>query len=530
MHICTVTMEFPDCRATPPTLHPDLFSPNAIVDQPSLHFHFGSLQSLDTKRQGTMEQKITNYYGPSVARSGSNGTSNKMTHGRCRGTIVKLEYGSFHHERYAFIRPIGGTSMSDDLYAPAEGWSHLAGSNELKQGATVTYNKRRVQKKGTTREYQALGIQIDSRGGRGGGNESSDVNVDSRDDSRVNQSRPLQGSMQEGGARSDGKRVDNSPTAPYKVIPCNNEHLNRELVNKVFTSSSTLPSAFARTLEGGSVQLEASGRFVVKGNVASMPRLTETLKRSDREGWYEWLKGGWGWALSPTLTTTDKKDYINYHRKLHEVYESQMTLLRKKHANGTEMSNACNALYYKFTPTETQQRQNTERLWAKALDKGNLQTAVAKVRPLLEVIKFLKRQWVNVPWLINCKENERSRRWKRVTYHAHTLLRSSDYGPDVPVHWAAHPPRNSYPRSVVTHETMSELVISLATILGNLFFDSVKPLVTLDDVDAFLSPALSKLKHKEVEEITTAMQKTTIDDDDDEVVEVDKFGRARVLG
>jgi hypothetical protein len=42
--------------------------------------------------------------------------------------------------------------------------------------------------------------------------------------------------------------------------------------------------------------------------------------------------------------------------------------------------------------------------------------------------------------------------------HARTLLRNSSKGPDSPVHWAHHHPLNRFPLTVVTQESMSELL------------------------------------------------------------------------
>lgn len=142
-------------------------------------------------------------------------------------------------------------------------------------------------------------------------------------------------------------------------------------------------------------------------------------------------------------------------------------------------------LYYKTDPVTSENsgscngtrngtRQNTQTLWKKASEQESLQEAVGKIRPFLEVLLYCctdpEEQWTSLPWLeLAISRGESQNRLFRIFTLVKTLMRSSEWGPDAPVHWAAHPSLNHYPRSTITAELMTELVVGLANILIYLF-------------------------------------------------------------
>jgi hypothetical protein len=153
-------------------------------------------------------------------------------------------------------------------------------------------------------------------------------------------------------------------------------------------------------------------------------------------------------------------------------------------------------LYYKEDALTQQNggngtRQNTQTLWKKVSKQESLQDAVGKIRPFLEVIRYFctdpEDKWKSLPWLLPAiTQRECHQRLDRISSLVSTLMRSSDWGPDVPVHWAAHPALNHYPRSVVTPATMRELVVGIANILSQLFLPYPITVVNLEGVDKLL--------------------------------------------
>lgn len=271
-----------------------------------------------------------------------------------------------------------------------------------------------------------------------------------------------------------------------KVRIC--DSIDRTALNLVLSSPEMLPEKFRRALLPGTASVTDSRMVVLEGNVDSPHKLEMFFKKSAVPGWIDWLSGKSGWTMAEKKP--DKSRFVPYHRSLHMLYEKELRNLRKKYKSGSSMRSHLDIIYYKF-PVSL--RVTTELLWTRVSDGGSLQDAVAKLRPFLEVLRFCSRNresnWKKeVPWLEHLSCSERQRRLRNISEIVYRLLRSSESGPDAPVHWAAHPPLNDYPLAVVSNETMTELVVSLANIMGNLFLTSFnKPLQTLADVDAFLS-------------------------------------------
>ena len=258
--------------------------------------------------------------------------------------------------------------------------------------------------------------------------------------------------------------------------------------------------------------------------------LRKMLQKNTVPGFVPWLQGRRGWMMSTTIRTSR---FIHYHRLLHDTYTKTIRTLQKQlqdyDPTGT-LKKRLDFLYYKPDPSTleeaeedermmlsgssnssstissstSKQRQNTQKLWKRVPNTGgSLQEAVMNLRPFLEVVRYFVTdpydKWTELPWSPSAilvaahkkngtttmttskskqpkistttKEGHQKSKQKleRITKIVTTLMRSSDWGPDVPVHWAAHPPLNHYPRSVVTNETMTELVLGVANLLCELF-------------------------------------------------------------
>jgi cold shock CspA family protein len=115
-----------------------------------------------------------------------------------------------------------------------------------------------------------------------------------------------------------------------------------------------------------------------------------------------------------------------------------------------------------------------KELWTKEPGEANVQGAVFGVRQLLEVLLYHGRDpgaKPDGPGLLKGAESDREQRWNVIVDHALGLLRCDKSGPDVPVQWSAHPPRNRHPYTVVNQHTLLEIVARLAIILDHLPVD-----------------------------------------------------------
>jgi hypothetical protein len=266
-----------------------------------------------------------------------------------------------------------------------------------------------------------------------------------------------------------------------------------DAIRAALKSTSTLPDKLKKALGAASLELNHHGEFVIQKEAGTYlhkyGNLKQMLQKNHLEGWLEWLQGRRGWILA-----TDKYPYLDYHRDLHEAYTVKMRALLKQ-ANPS-LKKTLAVLYYKEDALTQQNggngsRQNTQTLWKKVSKQESLQDAVGKIRPFLEVIRYFctdpEDKWTSMPWLLPAiKPRECHKRLDRISRLVFNLMRSSDRGPDGPVHWAAHPALNHYPRSVVTPSIMKELVVGIANILSQLFLPYPTSVVNLDGVDKML--------------------------------------------
>ena len=258
-------------------------------------------------------------------------------------------------------------------------------------------------------------------------------------------------------------------------------------LNAALASPKQLPARLQEALGGTEIWIETNGTVMISRNwgPANIAKLRWFFGKHGLCGWSRWITGDIGWTLDASAS---KKLFIPYLRSCHKFYTDKMSELKKGQSD--EMRRHLDILMYKVNGTMEGgiERQNTERLWTKVAKDGSLQEGVVKVRSFLEVLRYAVRKlWKEIPWLQSLGVEERQRRLIRVDRMVGQLLRSSEQGPDVPVHWAAHPPLSAYPRAVVTDATMTELVVELANILGNLFCSRFPaPLRNLQHVDAFL--------------------------------------------
>jgi len=262
--------------------------------------------------------------------------------------------------------------------------------------------------------------------------------------------------------------------------------LDISAVRLALDCDSKLPEKFRIAFSGTSLVLNSRREFtVVMKERTKMFRFQEKqmLQKNHLKGWLEWLQGRRGWVID-----TDKSPYVQYYRDLHEVYDVKVRTLMK-HVN-EDTKKALRLLYY---------NENQQTLWKKASKTQSLHNAVGMIRPFLEVVKFFCtdswEKWVSLPWLMPALTLKQCKwRIERVTFHVQKLMRNSDWGPDSPVHWAAHPKLNSYPLTMVTCEMMTELVVGVANILSLLFLEKLDTKMgmsmNLKDVDDLLASPL----------------------------------------
>jgi hypothetical protein len=281
---------------------------------------------------------------------------------------------------------------------------------------------------------------------------------------------------------------------------------NLEAIRAAFASRGTLPSRLQSALGGASIELDNYGNIKIlrQDTINNYSAVKMMLRKKDMQGFLEWIQGRRGWTLA-----TGKSPYLEYHRDLHEAYCISLRTLMK---NRNDLRSYLVVLYYKQEPlthenacdgdTAPKSRQNTQTLWKKVGKGESLQDAVGKLRPFLEVLRYFctdpKERWTSIPWLVPIiSQKACQKRLDRISRLVSTLMRTSENGPDVPIHWAAHPPLNHYPRSTVTSTTMTELVIGVANILSNLFLQQPIFVSNLAEVNRLLPKFSNGLENTE---------------------------------
>lgn len=265
-----------------------------------------------------------------------------------------------------------------------------------------------------------------------------------------------------------------------KVLARLDKNVDMGAVRLALKSEDKLPEKFRDATRRVTLELNDRREFIVTKGVCFNDRLNKLLEKNHLKGWLEWLQGRRGWAID-----TDKSPFVQYYRNLHEVYDVKVRALMKEVSEDTKR--VLRLLYY---------NENQQTLWKKASKTQSLHNAVGMIRPFLEVVKFFCtdpwEKWTTLPWLMPAVPLHQCKwRIERITFIVKRLMRNSDWGPDNPVHWAAHPKRNSYPLTVVTSQMMTELVVGIANILGLLFLEEKFYLLKdLKDVDWLLSSSL----------------------------------------
>ncbi|KAL7543583.1 hypothetical protein ACHAWF_012290 [Thalassiosira exigua] len=196
-------------------------------------------------------------------------------------------------------------------------------------------------------------------------------------------------------------------------IPLNHAHdicdacMKKDSAIRSSLRSSWVVLVSSKDLKEFSVILEFSGEMTTN----QKEKLIKIFAKHESKGFVEWLGGAKGWRFDcpKTESTSWKKRFVIQLNSLQSVF----TLF------------ASDEQKYFFVD------EKKRMVWRK---HAELTDVVSDVRVFVETIKprtCLTRQ----------------------------LLRSSNAGPDSPVHWAHHHPKNSdYPLTVVTETTMLELV------------------------------------------------------------------------
>lgn len=288
------------------------------------------------------------------------------------------------------------------------------------------------------------------------------------------------------------KRTD---THKFEILATLPKKVNADAVREALKSKSQLPAKFRSALGDTTLELNEFRDFVVpRGSQRQFSNVKKVLQKSGKLGFLDWLQGREGWIVK-----TEKSPYLRYYRELHKVYDVKVRALLRNVDKDTKQK--LRLLYYKDPLTlenesnGTQQSTNQQTLWKKVDEAQSLDAGVGMIRPFLEVVRYFctdpREKWTSLPWLMPSISMEESRdRIRLISSIVFKLMRNSDWGPDTPVHWAAHPPRNSYPLTVVTSETMTELVVGVANILSLLFLYKAINVSNLEQVDTMLSSPL----------------------------------------
>lgn len=323
------------------------------------------------------------------------------------GTIKTLR------PRFAFIEP--RDKSSKDVYAPYESWSHLVQEKGFQKSARVSFESK-LNEKG---EQIAYRVSL----------------LDQRIPKKVNTA-ALRSMAASGDEKDDD--FENESVAPSE--------LKRAL------NAQKFPPGLARAL-GPSATLRYKRRiFVVDGSPENASKVREILNKRHYPGFVEWMAGGCGWRVECAQRLQIR--VVTLLERIQKCYKKEMKklLLKKKEAR---------ELFYEHGH-DSSCAKKTE-VWTLG-SKDNLKSYVERTRSFLEVILYYKmdRKWSKTEWL-----EEES--WNAICQQALKLMRGADHGPDVPVQWASHQPRNHYPLSVVTEASLSELVVGLAKILSHMF-------------------------------------------------------------
>lgn len=261
-------------------------------------------------------------------------------------------------------------------------------------------------------------------------------------------------------------------------------------INKALLDYENLPTKLKEVLQNKKLQVDPKSRefLLYDQKTATTSKqifywgIHSIISKNGTPGWTEWLQGRLGWQLA-----CDKEPFITIYRQLYDVKELAFRFFRERHETKSDIRRLyLDKLYYKFNAVtavvglENIPHQNVnkrsppkEHLWNKVPAQASLQEAVSKIRPFLETLKFCCKdpstKWTSIPWLNPIPPNQHQQRIANIDKAIHKLLRSSDFGPDAPVHWAHHPPCNSFAFSVVSAQAMEEVVAGMAFILSNLF-------------------------------------------------------------
>lgn len=198
-----------------------------------------------------------------------------------------------------------------------------------------------------------------------------------------------------------------------------------------------------------------NGRLV--GRPKDAGKLWAMLEKSGTTGW---ATGARGWRIE--LDKDELKRFVGFLERLQKTYKCHMRRLLKSHQAAKE-------LFYQHGHEDAKGRTELWTLGA----AGNLKSFVANVRSFLEVIRYYDldaRARLQLPWL---PKEVRQRRSASIFRRASALMRGSDQGPDGPVQWAGHQPRNGHHLTVVTTTSMTELVVGLASILRDMLLDTI---------------------------------------------------------
>jgi len=286
----------------------------------------------------------------------------------------------------------------------------------------------------------------------------------------------------------------------FDVLGTLPEDVDADKVRAALNSKNNLPEKFKDACRDTKLELNEFRDFVVpKGAKCRYNYFKRVLPKAKRRGFLDWLQGQKGWII------VDKKKtpYLTYCRKLHEVYDEKVrALIKQFNKEDKKTKDALRLLYYKdpLTLNNEPKESSNQTIWKKVSETQSLDAGVGMIRPFLEVVRYFcidpQEKWTSLPWLIPAITLEQSRiRIQRISLFVFDLMRNSDWGPDAPVHWAAHPARNGYPLTMVTAETMTEVVVGLANILSHLFLPKPTILKNLEDVDKMLkSPLWSNKK------------------------------------
>ena len=194
-----------------------------------------------------------------------------------------------------------------------------------------------------------------------------------------------------------------------------------------------------------------------------------------------------GWVYGGLLRLPNVQDRMAYHR----VSVAAIRELRSQYGqvmSDVDQNLPQGKLFYE-RPEET-----TAHLWKDARSPTDLQSAVFGVRVLVERLAYLSGSAVAGDYLLGAPLTMADR-WRNMRFHAFSLLRSADDGPDGPVQWSGHGQLNHHSYTEVTERSIIEVVAKLGVILEVLFegrnADGVNPrAVSTALIAAFSAPPI----------------------------------------